>query len=57
MAAMFFEICKCPYNILFPFRQRYCIANFKLIGLMVYALQFFQPYSATKWRNLGNFFI
>ncbi len=55
MAAMFFEICKYPYNILFPFGQRYCIPNFKLIGPTVYALQFFQSYSATKWRICAIF--
>ncbi len=42
MAAMFFEICKYPYNILFLLGQRYCIPNFKLIGPPVYSLQFFQ---------------
>ncbi len=57
MAAMFFEICKYPYSLLFPFGQRYCIPNFKLIGPTVYALQFFQCYSATKWQSCAIFFI
>ncbi len=57
MVAMFFEICKCTYNILFHLGQRYCIPNFKLIGPTVYALQFFQCYSATKWQSCAIFFI
>ncbi len=57
MAAMFFEICKFPYIILFLLGQRYCIPNFKLIGPTVYALQFFQSYSATKWQSCAIFFI
>ncbi len=56
MAAMFFEICKYPYSLLFPFGQRYCIPNFKLIGPPVYSLQFFQSYSATKWLIWAIFF-
>ncbi len=50
MAAMFFEKRKFPHSILFPIGQIYCIPNFKLIGPTVYALQFSQSYSATKWR-------
>ncbi len=40
-----------------PLGQRYCIPNFKLIGPTVYALQFFQSYSATKWQSCAIFFI
>ncbi len=57
MAAMFFEICNCTYNILFLLGQKYSIPNFKLIGPTVYALQFFQSYSATKWQSCAIFFI
>ncbi len=56
MAAMFFEICKYPYSLLFPFGQRYCIPNFKLIRPAVYALQFFQSYSRHQVAKLRNFF-
>ncbi len=47
---MFFEICKCPYNILFPFGQRYRIPNFKSIGPPVTLEQFFWVFSATNWQ-------
>ncbi len=50
MAAMFFEICKCPYSLLFPFEQRYRIPNFKSIGPPVTLEQFFWVFSATNWQ-------
>ncbi len=49
MAAMFFEICKYPYSLLFPFGQRYRIPNFKSIGPPVTLEQFFCVFSATNW--------
>ncbi len=55
MAAMFFEICKYPYSLLFPFGQRYCIPNFKLIGPTVYALQFSNLIAPPSGES-GNFF-
>ncbi len=50
MAAMFFEIRKCPHSLLFPFGQRYCIPNFKSIGPTVTQEQFFCIFCATKWQ-------
>ncbi len=56
MAAMFFEICKYPYSLLFPFGQRYCIPNFKLIRPTVYALQFSNLIAPPSGES-GQFFL